>query len=248
MSLIDAIPPHWRKKVLMHNLPNNVINNNETPHVTLSKNNVKCVTQVSSRELYFVFLKSKEVMPSCCKAWGERIHTTLNTDEWKKIFLLPKVTVCDTRILDMQFKVVHRCYATNSIISKWDATKSNICDICNQKANIIHNFVSCPPVMDFWISVMIWFSHIYYMEVPNYTIDDIIFGKFKFVKDDCLNHIILYTKYLIHKQFVHGKELFIDCFKLFYLKVLETERERYTLNNRRNDFQKRFGNCRLVTE
>ena len=61
----------------------------------------------------------------------------LTSVDWDYMFILPKETVWDTKIIDMQYTILHR--ATNSIIAKTE-----------KKANIIHNFFNCTDVQTFW--------------------------------------------------------------------------------------------------
>ena len=60
------------------------------------------------------------------------------------------MTLSDTKVIETQFKILHRCYATNSIICKWDKTKPEFCNTCKQKSNILHNFVTCTNIQAFW--------------------------------------------------------------------------------------------------
>jgi hypothetical protein len=80
------------------------------------------------------------------------------------------------------------------------------------------------------------------------TPQDIIFGKAKQVRYDMLNHIIMYAKYFIHRQFVASKKLSINNFMNYYKQILYTEKERYVEKNQMNVFNNRFGNCTLLDE
>jgi hypothetical protein len=145
-----------------------------------------------------------------------------------------------------QYKLIHRCYATNSIISKWDNSKSAICDICNKKANIVHNFFSCDDVKQFWSAIENWYASIYKTPTLIFSLKDIIFVKCIGAKLDCLNHMLLYAKYFIHRQSVKKKSLKFEHFAYYYQQVLEMEKQRYTIKNQLLIFTKRFSKCELV--
>ena len=239
MKLIDAIPRKWRRALLNCNFPLNTINNNEDPHIRI--NNIdKNITQVKTRDIYLFLLNEIETRPSCIEAWNIRLNTQLSLNEWSLIFCLPKCTVRDTKVLEIQFKILHRCYATNSIISKWDTAKTEVCIECNQKANILHNFVSCTNVKVFWDSIM---QHIRTMSVlipTELTPEIIIFGLYKYAKYDAFNHILLYAKYYIHTQYIFSKMLSTNGFFNYYSYVLMVEKQRYTENNDLPQFFSRF--------
>ena len=144
-GIIDSIPTEWKKKNKSCTFPKRLINNTEDPHIRINHQD-KNVTQVKSRDIYIKLLKLQETQPNCIEAWNSRLDLNLGIKDWAYIFTLPKETLCDTKTIEVQFKILHRCYATDSIIYKWDNTKSEYCQICKQKANIIHNFFMCTPI------------------------------------------------------------------------------------------------------
>ena len=158
------------------------------------------------------------------------------------MFTLPNLTVRDTRVLELQYKLIHRCHATKSIICKWDQTVNPICPICNSKANILHDFYSCPEIQTFW-------QNIYNMLIQNLeekllvplSMEVVLFGKYRGIKYDILNHAVLYAKYFIHKQKVQQKHVLFNQFFTYYKRILDIEKERYIFLDRRDAFDKRFG-------
>ena len=245
MSLIDAIPNSWRQILKTCNFPLNIIHNDENPHLLINEQH-KDITQVKSKEIYITYLKLNECKANCIEAWNKRLDIHLTTVDWRKIFILAKQTVCDSRILTMQYKILHRCYATNSIICKWDETKQEYCTICNQKANILHNFVTCSRIKEFWIQVT-GMLRIYNIEAPNLLMaQDILFGKYIEAKYDMLNHLILYAKYYIHKQFIANKPVCVEHFFKYYYQIMVIEKQRYIEKDGLKLFQQRFGKSALV--
>ena len=191
-------------------------------------------------------LKQQEVTPNCINAWNLRLQLNLSNLDWSYIFTLPKNTICDTKVLEMQFKILHRCHATDSLISKWDNTKSEHCLICKQKANILHKFVLCPTIQNFW--------HKFELFLKTYTIDhpqtlsqdNIILGLFKQAKYDMLNHVMLYAKFYIHIQHIAGRPVYINNFINYYKYVLLIERQRYSEKGQQQIFNSRFGKSHLI--
>lgn len=118
MSITDAMPKEWRNALKKITFPKDIINNLEFPHVNLANDTDKDVTQVTSKEFYTVFLKQMEGVPSCINALAEKMSLTFTGKEWEYIFTRSTSIVYDTWILDTQYKILHRCYATNSIIYK----------------------------------------------------------------------------------------------------------------------------------
>ena len=244
MKLIDAIPQDWRKKMQNCAFSTNMVKNNEKPHIKI--NNIdKHILQISSKEIYLKLLKNIETEPSCINAWNQRLQLTVPIKDWQYIFTLAKSTISDTKVIELQYKIIHRCYATDSIIAKWDNTKSEHCDKCQSKANILHNFALCPDVKAFWESLRTK-SDAIKITTPNaLTTQDIIFGKYKEAKYDHFNHLCMYAKYYIHRQYIAKKDLNISNFITYYSFILSVERQKYTEKNQSHIFKQRFAKCSI---
>ena len=78
------------------------------------------------------------------------------------------------------------------------------------------------------------------------SVEDVIFGKYNGCDNDCLNHAILYAKFYIHKQYIQGKTVAFENYRYFYNFVLECEKQRYTMKNKIDSFNKRFKKCNLL--
>ena len=187
-----------------------------------------------------------EGTPSCYKTWAEKIGIGYRREDWQKIFLLPKQCVRDTRILDMQYKILHRCYATESIICKWDSNVLGICAKCQNKANILHNFYFCPDIKRFWQQIEGIAVENLRLSPVNLSVSDEIFGKYLGVQNELLNHMLLHAKYYLHSTKIQSRSISIVHFRNYYKKVLEREKEMYTLANRIKGFERIFGQVSLT--
>ncbi len=245
MGIIDAIPKEWKKQLKTCYIPNFLINNEEDPHLEINQHQTN-ITQVKSKDIYIKLQSYKEREPTCIQSWNQRLNIQITPDDWAYIFTLPKLTVCDTKVIELQFKILHRFYATNSIISKWDETKIANCKTCKQKANILHNFVTCTEVHAFWEKLTHEFTKHDIDNTQRISDEDILFGRYIQAKYDLFNHAVMYAKYYIHKQFVADKPLSIRNFMEYYKHVLLIERERYVAKDRLEEFNRRFARTNLV--
>ena len=116
------------------------------------------ISDVITQEIYFFYVYSKPVTPTCIQAWSTRLDISLSENEWEYIFSIPKLFVKDLHIREFQHKIVHRFYACNSTVAKWDNNVSANCALCDDcKANILHTFYSCKHVLSFWRELEHWF-------------------------------------------------------------------------------------------
>ena len=240
MSLVDAIPVQWRRQ--LKNFSAAAVNNAELPHLKI-KDRQRAILLVISKDIYWEILRPREGTPSCIENWNRRIPgTEVSLEEWKQIFCLPKDTIRETRVLEVQFKILHRCYATRSKVNKWDASVSPLCTVCKEKANIVHDFYTCPHVQTFWQKICEMLTSLCPFQVSELSLKDIIMGK-PGVKYDVLNHVLLYAKYHIHRQICQKMQANFNHFHIYYKHILEMEKERYIYINQPTSFYKRFGNC-----
>ena len=246
MALIDAIPQKWKSIVKTQNIPHSALNNQEVPHMKVGMN-MKDIRQVKTCEIYSSLLSSIETNPPCVDAWSKRISTVLTENDWKKIFSLPKLTTLETKVLNVQYKILHRCYATDSKIAKWNKNKNPICPKCKLKANIVHNFFFCNEIKTFWCRFEQWYFENFNTENIHLSLEDVIFGKYNGCDNECLNHALLYAKFYIHKQYILGKTVAFENYQSFYNFVLECEKQRYIMNNKIDTFNKKFIKCKLLS-
>ena len=215
MSIIDAIPAHWRKALKNNYLP--IIE--PSSHLLTLYINRKAIniTKEKSKQIY-LHLNSKEIQkPSCLNNWFEKYFFDYEYSKWKKIFCLSKFLTKDTKIIEFQFKILHRVYATDSYVSNFDSTVSKHCLNCNIDNNIIHTFTNCIKVTTFWKNFETWLSR---KTNRNFSvnIEYIIFGiidgeKQNFYLD---NFLILHAKWFIHIQKLNSCK---PCLENFFYAI-----------------------------
>ena len=99
-------------------------------------------------------------------------------------------------VRELQFKIVHFIYFTDSIVSKFDNTVSAICGMCNVENNLFHTFYHCTPVNKFWAEISAW-HHRITNKFNSLSVEGILLGYNE--SNFSLNLTILYGKYYIHK-------------------------------------------------
>ena len=110
MSLVDAIPPNWRKLLKTQTFEKTCCNINEQPHCHVSQTIIRNVFMVSSRELYWAMINQNALQPSCIKAWNQRLDIDVEKSTWEMLFVLPFRCVQNITVKEMQLKILHRFY------------------------------------------------------------------------------------------------------------------------------------------
>ena len=131
ICLRDAIPLNWRDKLRRTPLtPVDPLQ--ETLYCKLNFNEIKPIKLVRSKNFYMYLISQQTVEPTCKKSWFEKYFIDFSDIEWRNIFTLARKLTCDTKLLVMQFKIIHRVYATPSYVSNFDMTR--LCSMHKSKA------------------------------------------------------------------------------------------------------------------
>ena len=143
-----------------------------------------------------------------------------------------------TKLIEFQFKIMHWLYATNSYVSNFDNSVNKICQICNVEDNIVHLFVDCKRVKQFWLEFKKFITACLHNTISLTTIE-IIFGKFG-LKYTAVNFCILHAKWFIHLN-KDKKLISFQSFKSYLRNIFIIEKEIYTNRKKIKTFSKWYG-------
>ena len=221
MSILDAIPASWRqqlrKKVIIPMTPQN-----EAVYATI--NNIpKPVSLITSKEVYWHFQDLEDSQPRCKVSWLEKYNIDISDSDWKKVFMLPFITIFDTKIQEMQYKIIHRAYASDSYVSFFDKTVNKNCTQCNIKSSIIHQFVECRNVHVLWTKFQNWYNSIFHSGL-SLTVNDKLFGILDPKAPLALNFCIIHIKWFLHCKKKKGLEPYFIEYLTYFKNVLHIEK------------------------
>ena len=103
-----------------------------------------------------------------------RYNIRFDENEWKKLFVPPWKLTKDNKLIEFQYKILHKVFASQSYVSRFDRNVPELCTKCNVRANTIHMFFKCDEVKRFWND----FAHFFRDFMPSQTIEleHVIFG------------------------------------------------------------------------
>ena len=189
-----SIPLYWRQ----------LINNTDTfaimPDYPVKINDmVKDITEVPSREFYWVLVEKSSKEPSCIKKWEEISDIDI---DWPSTFLLPFKTISDTKLQSFQFRIVHRIIPCNGWLQQirekiFRKENSGDCDYCGEFDDLVHHLIKCENTNKFWERFTNWLGNILEEELK-ITHHDIIFGQFgDSIYKHIINYCLIIAKYYI---------------------------------------------------
>ena len=159
------------------------------------------------------------------------------------LFILPFKCSSESKIRINQLKILHRFYPCQSLVSKWDKEKSEICSSCKkEKDTITHMFYKCHTVNKFW-KELIEFLDIDIL--PTLSLTQVLFGILPYtLSNHSINHLLLHCKYFIHLQKTQNIIPNLERFKHHYESCLKVEEEVYRLENNSPLYDKLFSNIK----
>jgi len=221
ICLVHAIPKRWRT-MLKKDHTININPKEETVFIKINKS-MKPITVLKSKQVYWFLNLENIELPSCIKKWFDKYLIEFSPLQWKKIFTLSKSLTNNTKLIEFQFKIIHRVYASNSYVSNFDNTVSKTCILCNVDNNIPHLFVDCIKVKLFWENLKAWLNIVEGKTIPVKTVD-IIFGIIT-GSSKGINFCILQAKWYIHLNKQKDDQVIFANFLCYLKGVLVIERQ-----------------------
>ena len=215
LQIRQSLPHNWRQLLLTQQ------EYKEQPKgILIYDINRKCnidFLSLSSKDVYWALFKqeNKSVKPACTNKWEETFN--FNDKEWSDIFCMPFKVCKETRLQTFQYKIIHRIFGCNHWLHNIKVKGSPNCEFCNEDDTIIHYFIGCRGLEQFWESFMVWWKNI--------TDCNIILNEFTVLfgtniptrEAEMFNYCMITAKLYIYEQKRQEKAVYFYSF-LPYLK------------------------------
>ncbi len=227
-SLKDSIPRKWRN--IVRNSPSVVSQNILGRIINISLvNGVKSLANIEMKDIYWTLVSRINQKPTCASKWQEK-YPSISLD-WKLIFNIPYVLVRDTKVQNLQYKILHRFFPCNYILNKWYPEMEKYCMYCKREETLEHYFYECSTLTSFWNSFFKWWYSVCRIRIELHCLDIVlcIQNASKDSMLDNLNYCLLQAKMFIYDKryekklcdfYEYQKRLkgILDCEKFSYLE------------------------------
>jgi hypothetical protein len=179
---------------------------------------------LKSKNLYEIIMKQNTVIVSSIRKWETEFPLLKNVDPefWANLFTRVYKYTYQTKLQSFQYRIIHNYINCNKRLYDWRILSSPVCAYCNKEDDIIHFFLKCDNVRNFWkLLIKVWNR----IEEPFIDLcrddlfENIIFG-FNLTEEIyyLLNFVILQAKWFIYKR-----RLFVnnDCCLFDFLVELK---------------------------
>ena len=161
------------------------------------------MTKISEKEVKHYYLKKAydKLKESDFKA-QVKYNQQFNVppESWSTIYNIPFNTVYDHKIIDLQYRIVHRYIGTRSLLYKMGKSDSPNCELCLMNPETIeHLFFECFTVKNFWFKLIEQYGNYVQLNL-SITCSNVIL-KYDIAGDfdnQVINILILYGKKFIY--------------------------------------------------
>ena len=118
-----------------------LINNNDSPAILIS-NNLVPILDVSSKQIYRLFLEKKQTTPTAKVKLAAK-YSNIDID-WKSVYSLSFRTTLESKLREFQFKILNRIVFTNEKLFRFGMADSPSCFFCQTEVESVgHLLFSC---------------------------------------------------------------------------------------------------------
>ena len=119
------------------------------------------INKLQSKTLYKQNIKPIVQKPSSLQYYSNKLALDFTDHDWNRIFVLPRKTTVNNFLRELQLKINHHTYATDSYVSRFNKSVNKHCKFCSEENNIVHWFLSCKKLSDFWKLFKRWILDIF---------------------------------------------------------------------------------------
>ena len=155
------------------------------------------VQNFKARQFRKLLQQGKNTSPCANGFWKRKCNFDVSKSTWLK----PMLSTKETRLRELQWKLLHNIYPTNILLAKIKVKPNNKCSLCPDEVDYVeHFFYECPSIKIFWKQVEGEILRLTAHKVK-LTAQDVLFGlQGKQVKAQdihIIDHIILIGKMCI---------------------------------------------------
>ena len=216
------------------------VNTNTDFSFTITSGHVSAdIRYATTQMIYNVIILDKYVIPTAVTRWTEVFD--IDTNDWPSIFKQPYLVSRETKLQTLQYKIINRIVSCKKWLYDQNVIDSPNCTFCNNTTDdIIHHFIECKQLNNFWNSFELWWNRIARYKVK-LTNKHILFG---FYYDNFgyenINCAILIAKWYIQRQtYLEHRVDFYD-FLTVLKSHLQIERYICASNNKLHIFGKKW--------
>ena len=200
-----AIPQHWITEITSQTSPITEVEKANLVIKTHEKYSYICKS--TTKMIYEEIVLSRYVRPTALNRWLEIFE--IDDSDWPNIFKQPFMTTRETKLQTLQYKFIHRIIPCKKWLCDQKVISSPYCTQCSDNCvdSIIHHFIECRGLDNFWRSLETWWNNISTVKVqlsPKHIIFGIYYDNLYF---STVNYVILLSKWYIYTHIYEERKV-----------------------------------------
>ena len=194
------------------------------------------------------FIKARQSPPTGSqRKWDQELNFQNRTEiDWKFVYSYPFKVTKETKLLNCQFKFIHRRIATNNFLFKIGKSNTEKCTLCNAETEShIHLFWECYYTQSFWNELENWLNRELSQNVNLTKLTCLGLSPIKDNSWKTLSHILLLGRFFIYTCKLERLIPTINAFKIKLRNTQEIERQVATKNSDTQSFQQKWNNIMI---
>ena len=195
--MINSIPEKWKLTIKQSSsdAKNLIIHGRHL----IKGSRILIIEKLTLKELYQILVSSRTNKVTSVTYFETKFNA--NSLDWTKIFILPRLTTCNTYLRSFQYNILHIILFLNKKLYLSGITKSPLCSYCNTNDETpIHLFCECNSIKSSWLQLNKHFDS--NLKFPELTPQIPIVGIFNDSVSNIhlMHHILLLFKLYIYKS------------------------------------------------
>ena len=238
VRVTKAIPHHWIAEI-----SSGATHTTKDEHINLSIEtgvNQSYICNLSSKMMYDYIVLKRYVRPTSLNKWQETFE--IDDKDWSCIFKQAFTTTRETKLQTFQYKIINRIIPCKKWLFDQNVIPSPYCSSCKGNCidTILHHFIECSEVNNFWTSLESWWNRSSKLKVQ-FTKKHIIFGLYYDNSGFCtVNFVILLAKWYIYTHVYHERNIELYGFLVTLKHHLEIEKQVCYYNGKSEEFTKKW--------
>ena len=238
LRIRKAIPSNWITEIISSHI---IRPNSDNVNLSLNVADGSIIlSSASTKSIYNCLILKRYARPTALDRWLELFD--IDEEDWHSIFRSPYIATRETKLQSLQYKFIHRIVPCRKWLYTQKVVDSPLCILCTNNAldDILHRFVECTKLNDFWLHLEHWWNRTGDYKIK-LTKKHLIFG---FYYDNTgfsnINYVLLLGKWYIQCQIYHERQIDFMGFLVTLKQHLLTEKYICTNNNRLHVFNKKW--------
>ena len=122
--------------------------------IAINKSSIQVNCNVAEQNIYFNGKEIDLVSSKNIRIYLQKMESSCDIEiEKKTIWSLISTVTNEARLIELQWKILHRIYPTNVLLYKMKLSESELCTSCQELDTLEHFFCKCGAIMAIWAQV-----------------------------------------------------------------------------------------------